>query len=169
MTSKLALRLLMFLLLIVSGVLEGRPSLFYGDEVIITLKSGKQFSGYIDSIAKTIVYLKFNTSLIKELSNDTLSVDLDFILNTVYLRRMHTAMDLLEFAHDFFIDAWVFPKMGPKLSNASIQNRDFIAKELISSMEMNERQIQGVAAITLNKDPNEFVSAPFIIFGPPGK
>lgn len=144
-----------FLILVVPGLAEGRPSILVGDTVIVrTLGPGNvRYEGVIWVVEKDDIFLKFDERFQKAYTGD--AVNVSFRTSRITICRNHYAIE-----NACKLDPLVlFPKQIPfRNTNPLSSSIKWVNKEL------NVRQRNAVEWILRG----ESQPAPYIIFGPPG-
>ncbi|KAJ3047080.1 hypothetical protein HK097_000254 [Rhizophlyctis rosea] len=143
-----------YLALTVPGLAEKRPSVLYGDKVLVNVPGEtKEWQGYVHAVRQEEVLLRFNPSFHNHIWLPNLRVNIRFTFNRTPLRRIHQALELSS-----SIDMQLaFPSEPPQpprtLPTIGAGARDF-----------NKEQVQAIQHIVLHSHGR----LPYIIFGPPG-
>ncbi|KAI8622786.1 P-loop containing nucleoside triphosphate hydrolase protein [Chytriomyces sp. MP71] len=148
----------------VPGLAENRPSVLYGDKIVVTVNNQK-FIGYVHKVELNSVLLKFAKQFHNRIFVDGLRVDVTFDFSRTCLKRSHRSMDLLDFAGTHAA-CWMFPKPA-ELSSNERQLVEAVTRQrggLLKELSLNEAQVQAIVQISSRKETQQ----PFVIFGPPG-
>lgn len=144
-----------FLVLVVPGLAEGRPSLLVGDTALCRRRGpgNTKYEGVIHVVEKDDIFLKFHESFAGSYSGEPVSVS--FKVSRTTIRRNHYAIENAKQLHPVIL----FPKQ------ISFQNtRPLPGSIKWVNQDLNERQKKAVEWILRG----EARPAPYIIFGPPG-
>ncbi|XP_051889853.1 RNA helicase Mov10l1 isoform X2 [Pristis pectinata] len=84
-----------FLVLEVPGLVEGRPSIVIGDQIILKnsyyTQTEVQYSGFVTKVCDNELMLKFNSAFVQTYGGEP--VDVEFTYNRVSARRCHLAVE----------------------------------------------------------------------------
>eukprot|EP01113_Clastostelium_recurvatum_P027574 TRINITY_DN3329_c0_g1_i2.p1 TRINITY_DN3329_c0_g1~~TRINITY_DN3329_c0_g1_i2.p1 ORF type:complete len:1003 (+),score=212.55 TRINITY_DN3329_c0_g1_i2:117-3125(+) len=158
-----------FFALRVPGLAEKRPSVLYGDRVLIRIKSGDraEYEGYVHRVLLEEVHLLFHTSL--HARGGPLHVShVRFTVSRVTLRRCHQAVGL---ACPSLLPS-LFPTHVPVPVPATAT-----AGNVVGDADMYDMKIRQYFDVALNQRQRQAVSfiaggkhnqTPYLLFGPPG-
>lgn len=144
-----------FLMLIVPGLAEGRPSILIGDKVVVRFRGpgNVKYEGEIWIVEKDDIFMKFNEKFQKSYAGE--AVNVSFRTSRITIRRDHYAIE-----NACKLDPLVlFPKQIPFRNTSPLTS----SIKWVNG-ELNERQRNAVEWILRG----ESRPAPYIIFGPPG-
>ncbi|KAJ3409958.1 Helicase MOV-10 [Chytriomyces hyalinus] len=154
-----------YLMLKVPGLAENRPSVLYGDKIIVKLDNGGRFEGYVHKVELASVLLKFAKKFHQQLHIPGMKVNVQFSFSRTCFRRAHRSISLIGFAGDM-ATCWTFPTGIPP-ALAEVSSREAYKKrygKILKEQNLNEVQVKAVLQIASKTESH----TPFVIFGPPG-
>ncbi|KAJ3024756.1 UNVERIFIED_CONTAM: Helicase MOV-10 [Siphonaria sp. JEL0065] len=151
--------------LVVPGLAEARPSLLYGDKIIVKLPNGKRFEGRVWSVKLNSVLLRFHKTFHNGIYIPKMRVDIEFNFSRTCLWRAHRSLDLLGFAPQR-VASWTCPTNIALSHTERIQLAHFQARQgqIVKDTHLNESQMKAISHILTKRDSQ----TPFVMFGPPG-
>eukprot|EP00250_Pteridium_aquilinum_P018480 c24107_g1_i1 orf=358-3687(+) len=142
-----------YLALRVPGLLERRPSVIYGDAILVrSLQSEKKYQGFVYRVQAEEVLLKFHASFHKNFIANQ-QYDVRFSYSRITIRRCLQAIDASKNLENNFL----FPSFIPPAIN------DHVNRFTPVNRVLNEEQKQSVVEI-LKKGGGP----PYLVYGPPG-
>ncbi|ORY29239.1 P-loop containing nucleoside triphosphate hydrolase protein [Rhizoclosmatium globosum] len=151
--------------LMVPGLAENRPSVLYGDKIIVKLGNGQRYEGYVHKVELNSVNLKFDQKFHRGVYIKGMKVDVEFNFSRTCFKRAHRSLDLIGFVAKQ-ASCWTFPVNVPmtKTETANLQDFEIRRNQLLKNVTLNTHQIKAVAQIVSKRESQ----TPFVIFGPPG-
>ncbi|KAJ3382431.1 Helicase MOV-10, partial [Entophlyctis sp. JEL0112] len=147
----------------VPGLAENRPSVLYGDSMVVKLPNGLRYEGIVHKVELDGVLLKFNKNFHSEHYLDGMAVDVAFNFSRTCLKRSHRAIDILGFV-PVQMACWTFPIPDFNFSEREIANSRLRFNRFLGYSKLNEFQKKAA----LNVLCQSGCQTPFVIFGPPG-
>lgn len=142
----------------VSGLQEGRPSVLRGDKLFARVAENGtvKYEGIVHKVGDKKVWIGFSDKLVNKLRGNTMW-DIRFSVSTFTSDNMHRAIKL---ANSFKLTQYLFPTTSLFPPFSSEVQLEFFDKKVQS----NPEQLAAVMSIVAGQSG----PAPYLVFGPPG-